>query len=295
MTHFSTLHGCYTALLTPFGAKGVDYGALEHFVDWQVTEGVHGLVPCGTTGETATLSSEEYQEVIARTVKIAAGRVKVMAGTGSNSTEKTIASTRLAETLGADAALVVAPYYNKPTQEGIYQHFKAVAASSGLPIIVYNIPGRSGVNITDETLARLAELPTIAGVKDATGDLARVPSLRHLVGDRLTLFSGEDMTTVGFNAMGGNGVISVISNIVPKLAAEVQNLTAAQDYIGATKLQDRLVPLVHAMFCETSPGPVKYAASLLGKSTAELRLPLVETAPSTQEAVRAAMAGLQLL
>ena len=295
MKQYSEFRGCYTALITPFAKDGVDVGALEKFVDWQVAEGVHGLVPCGTTGESPTLSHEEYKEVVGRTVKVAAGRVKVMAGTGSNSTAHAVENTKLAEKLGADAALVVAPYYNKPTQEGLFLHFKAIAECSSLPIFVYNIPGRSGVNITDETLARMAELPNIAGVKDATGDLARVATLRARVGDRLVLFSGEDMTAVGFNAMGGRGVISVISNLVPKMAAEVQNFSLAGKFAEATALQLKLVALTDAMFVETNPMPVKYGALLLGRASAEVRLPLAGMKGTTQDAVRAAMAGLQLV
>jgi len=296
MTQHSQFSGCYTALITPFTATDtVDDAALETFVEWQVSEGIHGLVPCGTTGESPTLSDEEYKNVITRTVKTAAGRAKVMAGTGSNSTAKTIANTQFAAKAGADAALVVSPYYNKPTQEGLYQHFKAVAQASDLPIFIYNIPGRSVVNITDETLARLAELPTIVGVKDATGDLARVATLRHLVGDRLALFSGEDMTAVGFNAMGGRGVISVVSNLAPKLSAEIQNLTLAAKFAEARDLQAKLTSLTTAMFTETNPMPVKYGASLLGKCRAECRLPLVGMKAGTQDAVCAAMAELKLL
>jgi 4-hydroxy-tetrahydrodipicolinate synthase len=295
MTNFSAFSGAFTALISPFKNNALDVAALEALVDWQVREGIHGLVPCGTTGESPTLSSAEYSDVISRTVKTAAGRVKVMAGTGSNATDKTIANTQLAEKLGADAALVVAPYYNKPTQEGLYQHFKAVATATALPIFIYNIPGRSVVNISDETLARLAEIPNIAGVKDATGDLARVASLRHLVGDRLVLLSGEDTTAVGFNAMGGRGVISVVSNLAPKLSAEIQNLTLAGKYDEARAAHAPLVPLIGAMFVETNPAPVKFAASLMGKATADLRLPLVATSATTQTLVRSAMTSLKLI
>ena len=295
MSHSQNFFGCYTALITPFKGEGVDYTAFEQFVGWQVEQGVHGVVPCGTTGESPTLSGEEYAQVIERAVKAAAGRVKVMAGTGSNSTQKTIANTRLAEKLGADAALVVTPYYNKPTQEGLYQHFKAIAQATALPIFIYNIPGRSVVNMTDDTIARLAEFPTIAGVKDATGDLARVATLRQRVGDRLVLFSGEDMTAVGFNAMGGRGVISVISNIAPKLAAEVQNLTLAGKYDEARAVQAKLVPVMDTMFVETNPMPVKFAASLLGKCAADVRLPLVPTSKATQDLVRKAMVDAGLI
>ncbi len=295
MSNFSQFKGCYTALITPFAAEKVDFGALERFVDWQIGEGVHGLVPCGTTGESPTLTPSEHAEVIAHTVKAAKGRVKIMAGTGSNSTAEAIEYTQHAEKAGADAALVVAPYYNKPTQEGLYQHFKAIAAATALPIFIYNIPGRSVVNMTDATLARLAEIKNIAGVKDATGDLARVATLRHLVGDRLVQFSGEDMTAVGFNAMGGRGVISVTSNIAPKLTAEVQNLSLAGKYDEARAVQAKLVALTQAMFVETNPIPVKYGVSLLKKCDAAMRLPLTAPSESTQAAVRAAMAELKLI
>lgn len=295
MTSFTQFFGCYTALITPFKRQGVDHAALESLVEWQVAEGIHGLVPCGTTGESPTLTPAEHAEVIARTIKVAKGRVKVMAGTGSNSTAEAIEYTRHAEKAGANAALVVAPYYNKPTQEGLYQHFKAVAEATALPIFIYNIPGRSVINLTDATLARLAEIKNIAGIKDATGDLARVATLRHLVGDRLVQFSGEDMTTVGFNAMGGRGVISVMSNITPKIFAEVQNLSLAGKHDEARALHAPLVPLITAMFAETNPMPVKYASSLIGKSDGSMRLPLVTPTQATQDAVKAAMKGLHLI
>lgn len=295
MSNFSEFFGCYTALVTPFKGAQVDTAALESFVTWQVEQGVHGLVPCGTTGESPTLTPTEHSDVIARTVKLANGRVKVMAGTGSNSTAEAIEYTQHAEKVGADAALVVAPYYNKPTQEGLYQHFKAVAESTSLPIFIYNIPGRSVVNMTDATLARLAEIKNIAGVKDATGDLARLATLRNLVGDRLVQFSGEDMTAVGFNAMGGRGVISVVSNIAPNIMAQIQELTFASRYDDARKLHARLVPLIQAMFVETNPMPVKFASALLKKTDGSMRLPLVQPTDATQDAVRTAMAELKLI
>ncbi len=295
MSNFSQFFGCYTALITPFKAGEVDVAAFESFVEWQIAEGVHGLVPCGTTGESPTLNPAEHGDVIARAVKVAKGRVKVMAGTGSNSTAEAIEYTKHAEKVGADAALVVAPYYNKPTQEGLYQHFKAVAAATSLPIFIYNIPGRSVVNMTDATLARLAEIKNIAGIKDATGDLARVATLRHLVGDRLVQFSGEDMTPVGFNAMGGRGVISVVSNLAPKLTAQIQELSLAGNHTEARDLHAKLVPLIAAMFVETNPMPVKFASSLIGKSDGSMRLPLVTPTTETQATVRAAMAGLKLI
>lgn len=287
--------GVFTAMVTPFSGDGIDEGALARFVEWQVSEGIHGLVPCGTTGESPTLSHEEHKRVIEITVRTAAGRVPVMAGTGSNSTAEAIDLSKHAEHAGANALLVVAPYYNKPTQEGIYQHFKAVAASTSLPIFVYNIPGRSVINIADATLARLAEIPNIAGVKDATGDLARVSTLRHLVGDRLTLLSGEDMTAVGFNAMGGRGCISVTSNIAPKACAHIQNLSLAGKCAEALVAHETLVPLHNSMFCETNPVPVKYAVSLLGKGSPSVRLPLVEASPEAKTLVQSAMRAAGLL
>ena len=295
MSDFSQFFGCYTALITPFKADAVDVAAFESFVEWQIANGIHGLVPCGTTGESPTLSPAEHGDVIARTVKISNGRVKVMAGTGSNSTAEAIEYTRHAEKVGADAVLVVAPYYNKPTQEGLYQHFKAVANATSLPIFIYNIPGRSVVNMTDATLARLAEIKNIAGVKDATGDLARVATLKHLVGNRLVQFSGEDMTAIGFNAMGGRGVISVVSNIVPKVMAEVQNLSLAGKHEEARIMHATLVPLIQAMFVETNPMPVKFASSLMKKSDGAMRLPLVVPTAETQGTVRAAMTALKLI
>jgi 4-hydroxy-tetrahydrodipicolinate synthase len=288
-------HGTFTAMITPFSGETVDFAAVEAFVQWQIAEGVHGLVPCGTTGESPTLAHAEHKRIVEVTVKAAAGKVPVMAGTGSNATAEAIDFTRHAEKAGADAVLVVAPYYNKPTQEGIYQHYKAIAAATALPIFIYNIPGRSVINISDATLARLAEIPNIAGVKDATGDLARVSTLRQLIGDRLTLLSGEDMTAVGFNAMGGKGVISVTSNIAPKQVSEIQNLTLKGDYAAALKAHEKLVTLHTAMFCETNPVPVKFAASLMGKCKPEVRLPLVPASAAAQTQIREAMRTAALL
>lgn len=289
------LEGVFTAMVTPFSGHGLDEKALEAFVEWQVSEGVHGLVPCGTTGESPTLSHEEHKRVIEITVKTAGGRVPVMAGTGSNSTAEAIDLSRHAEKAGANALLVVAPYYNKPTQEGIYQHFKAVSEATSLPVFVYNIPGRSVINIADGTLARLAALKNIAGVKDATGDLARVSTLRHLVGDKLILLSGEDMTAVGFNAMGGRGCISVTSNIAPKACAAIQELSLAGKFAEALAAHEALVPLHQSMFCETNPVPVKYAVSLLGKCSDTVRLPLVAASADAKNLVKSAMQAAGLL
>lgn len=279
MSNPHAFSGCFTALATPFKAGEpdvVDYAAFEAFIDWQIREGVHGIVPCGTTGESPTLSPDEHGKLIEAAVKAANGRVKVMAGTGSNATNEAIAYSKHAEKAGADGLLVVSPYYNKPNQEGLFAHFKAVANATGLPIFVYNIPGRSVVDVKDETLARLAEsCPNIAGIKDATGDLARVSTLRNLVGDRLTLLSGEDMTAIGYNAMGGHGVISVTANIAPKFVSEVQNFSLKGDMKGALAVHDRLVALHKAMFAEPSPAPVKYVLSEMGICSNNLRLPLL--------------------
>lgn len=296
MTNYTTqFRGAYTALITPFTQSGaIHYEQFEQFVEWQIAQGIHGLVPSGTTGESPTLSHDEHKEIVARTVKVSKGRAKVMAGTGSNSTAEAIELTQAAEKAGADAALVVAPYYNKPTQEGLFQHYKAIAAATSLPIFIYNIPGRSVVNITDSTLARLAEIKNIAGVKDATGDLARVATLKHLVGDRLVQLSGEDQTMVGFNAMGGNGVISVISNLAPKLTAQVQELTFAGKYDEARAAHAPLVPVITSMFVETNPIPVKFACGVQKHCDGSMRLPLVNPSDATQQQVRDALKAAKL-
>lgn len=287
--------GAYTALITPFKNGQVDEKAFTGLVEWQIAEGIHGLVPCGTTGESPTLSYEEHRRVIELCIEVAKKRVPVMAGTGANATSEAIMFTQQAEKAGADAALVVAPYYNKPTQEGIYQHFKAIHDATGLPIFVYNIPGRSVINISDETLVRLAALPRIAGVKDATGNLERPYTLRAKGGARLKQFSGEDMTAVAFNVSGGVGCISVTSNIAPRAVAAVQEATLAGDYAKAFALHEPLVPLHSVMFCETSPSPVKYAASLMGKSAPDVRLPLVEPSEEGKQRIRETLRNLRLI
>ncbi len=286
--------GIYTALITPFRNDGIDERAFQAFVEWQIKEGVHGLVPCGTTGESPTLSNEEHKRVIDLCIEVARGRVPVMAGTGSNSTEKAVAMTRYAKKAGADGALVVAPYYNKPTQEGLFRHYKALSAV-GLPIVVYNIPGRSGVNISDDTLVRISELPNLVGVKDATADLARPYTLRNKLKKKWDLLSGEDMTAVAFNASGGVGCISVASNLMPKACAEVQNACLKGDYKRALKLHDALVPLHDVIFCETNPGPVKFAASLLGKCKPDVRLPLVQPGEDSKKRLRQVLKSLRLI
>lgn len=295
MSQATDFSGIFTALLTPFSDGVVDEKAFAEFVQWQVAEGINGLVPCGTTGESPTLSHAEHMRVIELCVEAVGGKVPIMAGSGSNSTEEAIFLTRHAQDAGVDAALVVAPYYNKPSQEGLFQHFKAIAESVDIPIFIYNIPGRSVVNISDETLVRLAQLPNIMGVKDATGDLCRPLTLRHKGGGRLVQLSGEDMTTVGFNASGGVGCISVTSNIAPKLCAQVQAACLANDYAKALELHQAMVPLHEVLFSETSPAPVKYAASLLGKCTPDVRLPLVTVSDACQKNVRTVMQSMGMI
>ncbi len=289
------IQGLYTALVTPFRDGKIDEAAFEALVEWQITEGVHGVVPVGTTGESPTLSPEEHKRVVELCVRAAGGRVPVMAGAGSNATEEAIAFTRHAQTAGASSVLSAAPYYNKPTREGLFRHFEAIHDASDIPIVIYNIPGRSVVNIDDDTLARLAELPRIAGLKDATGDLARVSTLRHRVGDRLALLSGEDMTAVGFNAMGGQGCISVTANVAPHACADVQNACLRGNYAEALKLHESLVALHQAMFCETNPIPVKFAVSLLGRCAPDIRLPLTQATEPTQASLKKAMQRLGML
>lgn len=286
--------GIFTALITPFNNGKVDEKAFQSFVQWQIEQGVHGVVPCGTTGESPTLSYEEHNRVVSLCVEAAKGKAKVIAGTGANSTDEAIMLTTHAKKAGADAALIVAPYYNKPTQEGIFQHYKAIAAAVDIPIILYNVPGRSVIDIKDETIERLSRIANIIGIKDATGDLARVCTLRARVGDSFQQISGEDMTAVAFNVQGGIGCISVSSNVAPRLCAQVQNLTLKGKFKEAFALHEKLVPLHDAMFCETSPAPVKYAASLLGKCQNELRLPMLAATKASEQRVREAMqkAGL---
>ncbi len=287
--------GSIVALITPFRDGKVDEKAFRSLVDWQIAEGTHGLVPCGTTGESPTLSHEEHMHVTELCIEAAAGRVPVIAGTGSNSTEEAVMLTRHAKEAGADAALVVTPYYNKPTQEGLYRHFKAVHDEGEIPIIIYNIPARSVVDMTVATMARLGELANVVGVKDATGDLARPLRTRLAVGADFCQLSGEDATAVPFLIQGGVGCISVTANIAPKMCAEMHNAWQAGDLARVVELNERLLPIHDALFAETSPGPVKYAASLLGLCSAETRLPLCEVAETTKERVRKALAAAGLL
>jgi 4-hydroxy-tetrahydrodipicolinate synthase len=287
--------GSFVALITPFRNGQVDERAFKKLVEWQIRQGTHGLVPCGTTGESPTLSHEEHQAVIEICVAAAKGRVPVMAGTGSNSTDEAISLTKHAEQVGCDAALVVTPYYNKPSQEGLYRHYAAIAKSVKIPIFIYNIPGRCAVDMSVETMGRLARIKNIVGVKDATGDLTR-PGLQRLAcGPGFVQLDGDDGTALAFNATGGVGCISVTGNIAPKLVSKMQVASLKGDTRTALKLQDKLMPLHKALFAETSPGPVKYAASLLGICTDEVRLPLGPITDATKEKVRAALKGAGLL
>ena len=294
MTAKTSFRGSFTALVTPFNNGSVDEKAFRGLVDWQIAEGTNGLVPVGTTGESPTLSHEEHNEVVEWCVEQAKGRVPVVAGAGSNSTREAIALAKHAEEAGADAVLVVTPYYNKPTQEGLYQHFKAINDAIGIPIIIYNIPPRSVIDMSVETMKRLFELKNIAGVKDATANMVRVSQQRAAMGPDFNQLSGEDATALGFNVHGGHGCISVTSNVAPRLCSEFQASCLKGDYAGALKLQDKLMPLHRALFIETSPAPIKYALSLIGKCAETVRLPMVPLADQTRAAVREAMvhAGL---
>jgi len=289
------IKGSITALITPFKDGRIDEAAFRKLVNWQIEEGTQGLVPCGTTGESPTLSHEEHNRVIELCVEEARGRVPVIAGAGSNSTQEAIMRNRHAKAAGCDAVLHVTGYYNKPTQEGQYRHFMAVADSADIPLILYNIPGRAVVGIAVETMVRLSKHKNIIGVKDATADLMRPSRERIAIGPDWLLLSGEDGTALGYNAHGGSGCISVTANIAPRLCAEFQAACAAGDFAKAREYQDRLMPLHDALFCETSPAPVKYAASLLGLSREDVRLPLAEATEGARAQVKAAMqrAGLK--
>lgn len=286
------LGGSITALVTPFKDGLIDEDGFQRLVDWQIKSGTSGLVPMGTTGESATLSHEEHNRVVALCVEAAAGRVPVIAGAGANATSEAISLIQAAEKSGADAALVVTPYYNKPGQEGLYAHFKALHDASGLPIIMYNIPARSVINMSVDTMARLFELPRIVGVKDATGDLNRVSEQRAAMGPEFIQLSGEDGTALGFNAHGGVGCISVSANVAPAECAAFQAASLAGDTQGALKWQDRLFGLHEAMFCEPSPGPAKYGAGKRLGLSGEVRLPMTEPTAQGRARIDAAMNAL---
>src|SRR5690349_9406959 len=294
MTAKTSFRGSFTALVTPFKNGSIDEKAFRDLVDWQIAEGTKGLVPVGTTGESPTLSHDEHKQVVEWCVDQADGRVPVVAGSGSNSTAEAVELSRHAEKAGADAVLIVTPYYNKPTQEGLYQHYKAINDAIEIPIIIYNIPARSIVDMSVETMARLYELKNIAGVKDATANVTRVSQQRAIVGEDFNQLSGEDITALGFMAHGGHGCISVTSNVAPRLCAEFQAACLKGDYNAALKLQDKLLPLHNNLFIETNPAPAKYALSVLGKCADNVRLPMVPLSEKSKTAVREAMvhAGL---
>jgi 4-hydroxy-tetrahydrodipicolinate synthase len=281
-------------MVTPFKNGAVDEAAFRSLVNWQIAEGTHGLVPVGTTGESPTLSHDEHRHVVEWCVEEAKGRVPVIAGAGSNSTTEAIALAHHAEKAGADAVLVVTPYYNKPTQEGLYQHFKAINDAIGIPIIVYNIPARSIIDMSVATMKRLFELKNIAGVKDATSDIRRISQQRLSLGEDFNQLSGEDATTLGYMAHGGHGCISVTSNVAPRLCSEFQNACLTGDFGKALQIQDKLLPLHVDLFIEASPAPIKYALSLIGKCSDATRLPIVPLSEPAKQAVRDAMvhAGL---
>jgi 4-hydroxy-tetrahydrodipicolinate synthase len=295
MTAKTTFRGSFTALITPFKNGSLDEKAFRDLVDWQIAEGTNGLVPVGTTGESPTLSHDEHMQVVEWCVEQARGRVPVIAGAGSNSTKEAIGLAQHAEKAGANAVLVVSPYYNKPTQEGLYQHFKAINDAIGIPIIMYNIPSRSVIDISVDTMKRLYELKNIAGVKDATANMTRVSQQRAALGPDFNQLSGEDITALGFMAHGGHGCISVTSNVAPRLCAQFQSACLRGDYATALTLQDKLTPLHINLFVETSPAPIKYGMSLIGRCEDLLRLPMVPATDKAQVAVREAMVHAGLL
>ena len=288
------VHGSIPALITPFRNGIVDERAFQALVARQIAEGTHGLVPCGTTGESVTLTTKEHVRVVEMCVEAAARKVPVIAGAGSNNTAHAIELAEHAKRAGADAVLVVAPYYNKPSQDGMFAHFKAINDAVDIPIYLYNVPGRTVVDILPETVGRLAQLKNVVGIKDASNDLGRIAKHRALAGEKFNQLSGDDPNAIGFNAHGGRGCISVTANVAPKLCAQLQEATLQGAYDTARAIEDKLWPLHKAMFCEPSPAPAKYACSLLGLCTDEVRLPITPCSDAAKAQVRSAMthAGL---
>jgi 4-hydroxy-tetrahydrodipicolinate synthase len=289
------ISGAFSAIVTPFRDGAVDERALRDLIEWQIQGGVDGLVPCGSTGESATLSHAEHEQIIKITVEQTRRRVPVFAGTGSNSTAEAIRLTAFAREAGADGALMISPYYNRPTQEGIYKHFKAIATSVDLPIIVYNIPGRTGSNILPETFARMCDVKNIAGIKEASGSIDQVSDIRGLCGDRLAMMAGDDAFTLPVMALGGSGVISVVTNVMPREMHELTAAAASGDFARAREIHFRLLPLIRVLFIETNPIPVKMACSILGKCSSEMRMPLVQLSGGATERLRAVMKDLRLI
>lgn len=289
------IRGSITALITPFDGGVVDDDALTRFVDWQIAEGTHGLVPVGTTGESPTLDHDEHKHVVELVIKAARGRVPVIAGTGSNSTAEAIELSQHAEKAGADAVLIVTPYYNKPTQAGLYAHYKAINDAISIPIIIYNIPGRSVIDMKVDTMSKLAQLANIAGCKDATADMQRASQQRLACGPGFIHLTGDDASTLGFMAHGGRGCISVISNIAPRQCADFQNACMAGDFAKARRIHEQLMPLHDVMFIEANPGPVKYMAARLGLCGGAMRLPLVPVTAESAARIDAALEATGLL
>jgi 4-hydroxy-tetrahydrodipicolinate synthase len=283
------------ALVTPFKNGQVDWPSLEALVEFHLQNGTNGIVPCGTTGESATLSHAEHDEVIRTVIKAVNKRVPVIAGTGSNSTDEAVRLTQEAERSGADGALMISPYYNRPTQEGIYQHYKKVASAVGIPLIVYNIPGRTGSKIEPETLARLAEIGNVAGVKEATGSVDQAIDVIRLCGDRLAVYSGEDSLIYSLMSLGGKGVISTVANVAPKQTAQLAAACLAGKWDEARNLQFQMIPLIHSLFIETNPIPVKTALALMGKCSGELRLPMTPMAEGNLQRLKVALGDFGLL
>jgi 4-hydroxy-tetrahydrodipicolinate synthase len=274
--------GSLVAIVTPFRNGKIDEQALGALIDWQISEGTHGIVPCGTTGESATLSHDEHQRVIEFTIRAVNRRVPVIAGTGSNSTEEAVALTRHAKRAGADGALLITPYYNKPTQEGLYQHYRTIAESVDLPLMLYNIPGRTAVNMLPATVARLANLPTVVSIKEGSGSIQQIDEVLQLCGDRLSVLSGDDAMTLPLMALGGQGAVSVVANVAPRESAALITAAAKGDFAQARTMHRRLLPLTNALFLETNPIPVKTALALMGRCSDELRLPLCAMQPATK-------------
>jgi 4-hydroxy-tetrahydrodipicolinate synthase len=287
--------GSIVAIVTPFINGKVDEKALGNLIEWHIRQGTNAIVPCGTTGESATLDYEEHHRVIRFTVEKVRKRVPVIAGTGANSTDETIMITKEAKKSGADAALVVAPYYNKPTQEGLYRHYKAVAKAVNIPIVLYNVPGRTAVNILPSTVARLAEIKNIVALKEATGDMKQASEVIRLCGDKISVLSGDDFTTLPLMALGGKGTISVSANVAPRLVSRMCALWLQGKYAEARKIHFQLEPLNASMFIETNPIPVKTALSLMGKIREEFRLPLCEMAPANKEKLKKVLKDMKLI
>lgn len=287
--------GSITALVSPFKGNNLDLEAFEKFINFQITNGTNGIVPCGTTGESPTISHDEHKLLIETAIKVANGKIPVIAGTGSNSTEEAVEMTKFAEQANADAALVVTPYYNKPTQEGLYQHYKKINDNCGIPIIIYNIPGRSVVDMSVDTMARLFELKNIIGVKDATGDLNRVTQQKNKMGNEFLMLSGNDENTFEFNKLGGVGCISVSANVAPKICSDFHNLCNSDKFNEAKTIFDKLLPLHDVMFVESNPVPAKYSLNLMGMMSDEVRLPLVTAEKNSKEKIKVVLNSLSLI